>query len=75
MTLREIVKIVMAAPFRPFRIQLDDGTAWHVHDPEMIAVGKTKVLLSTWMSEIEDEAKTQELMLLMNHSTSIQFLD
>ncbi len=75
MTLWEMAKIAFAEPFRPFRILMDDETVWHVHYPDMIAVGKTKVRLSTWMSEIEEEAKTQELMPLMKHITTIQFLD
>lgn len=75
MTFREMVKIVCGEPFRTFRILMDDGTAYHVHHSDMIFVGLTKIRLSTWMSEIEDEAKTQELMLLMNHIAAIQFLD
>ena len=75
MTTREIVRIVMAEPFRPFRIQMDDGTVWHVHHPEMFALGVAKMRLDTWLSELEDEAKTRQLSLLTKHIQSIQFLN
>lgn len=72
MTLREMARIAFTEPFRPFRIQIDDGMAFHVHHPDMIALGVTKLRISAWMSEFDDEAKTQEVTLLMNHIDSIQ---
>jgi hypothetical protein len=75
MTLREMIKIACAEPFRAFRIQMDDGSTFHVTDPEMFALGKSKILLRTWMSDYEEEAKTQELLLYMSHITSVQILD
>jgi hypothetical protein len=52
MTMRGMVKLAFAIPFRPFRILMDDGATWHIHHPDMIAVGKTKVFLDTRMSEL-----------------------
>lgn len=75
MTMRKIAQVAFAEPFRPFRILMEDGAIWHVQDPDMIAIGKTKVFLDTWMSDIEEEAKTRELALLMSQITSIQFLE
>lgn len=75
MTMRKMAKVAFAELFRPFSILMDDQTVWQVHDPDMVAVGKTKVFLNTWLSDIEEEAKTRELALLMSHITAIQFLD
>ena len=47
MTFRQVGEYVTAEPFRPFRIKMASGTAFEVHHPEMILVGRTSVRVHT----------------------------
>jgi hypothetical protein len=59
-----------AEPFRPFRINIASGKHYNIRYPEMIAIGRTTVCVSTWMSDEEEEAKDreQELSLILIES-------
>jgi hypothetical protein len=64
---QEVINYLKAVPFRPFRIHVASGQTFDVRHPEMARVGKTSVLLFTFVSdapEIYDRWETVSLMLM-----------
>jgi hypothetical protein len=54
---------VSAEPFCPFRIKMAGGVSFEIRRPEMVQVGRTRAVVSTWMSDSNDavEARDQEI--------------
>ena len=42
----QIRSLVQEQPFRPFRIHMNDGRAYDVRHPEMIAIGRSAVSIA-----------------------------
>lgn len=58
---------VKAQPFRPFRIHMASGKSFDVRHPEMVRVGKTNLLIFSFVSdqpEVFDEWQSVSLMLI-----------
>jgi hypothetical protein len=70
MTFKRIMNYITAEPFRPFRINMASGKTYDIRHPEMVALRRTTVHVSTWMSDDEDEAKEheQELSIILIES-------
>jgi hypothetical protein len=67
MTPASILNHTKAEPFRPFRIQMASGKTFDVRHPEMIRVGKTNLLVFSFVSdepEVFDEWQSFSLMLM-----------
>ena len=63
-----------AEPFRPFRMHMASGKTFDVRHPEMAKVGRTNVLVFSFVSdqpEVFDEWQTVSLMLI----ESVQHLE
>lgn len=43
----ELLEELHHRPFAPFRMYLTDGTAYEIHHPELVMVGRGKVLVFT----------------------------
>ena len=62
-----VLGYVKAEPFRPFRIHMASGKAFDVRHPEMLRVGKSNLLVFSFVSdqpEVFDEWQSVSLMLM-----------
>ncbi len=62
-----VLSYVRAQPFRPFRIHMASGKSFDVRHPEMVRVGRTNVLVFSFVSdqpEVFDEWQSVSLMLM-----------
>jgi hypothetical protein len=67
MTPASVLSYVRAEPFRPFRMHMASGKTFDVRHPEMVRVGKTNVLVFSYVSDqpdVFDEWQSVSLMLL-----------
>jgi hypothetical protein len=74
MTSSGILGYLKAEPFRPFRIHMASGRTFEIRHPEMVRVGKTYLVIFTFVSdslEVFDSWDTVGLLLI----ESISFLD
>ena len=55
MTPKEMISIVFAEPFRPFRIHMASGKTYEIRHPEVIQMGKSSLTLFTPLLEGEQE--------------------
>ena len=75
MTFQRIGSYVSAEPFRPFRIRMASGRTFEIRHPEMVAVGRTTVLIYTSMSPDPEEAKQQQEEVSMLLIESVEPID
>jgi hypothetical protein len=62
-----VLNHVKAQPFRAFRIHMASGKTFDVRHPEMVRVGKTNLLVFSFVSdqpEVFDEWQSVSLMLM-----------
>ena len=62
-----VLTYVRAEPFRPFRIHMASGKTFDVKHPEMVRVGRTNLLVFSFVSdqpEVFDEWQSVSLMLM-----------
>jgi hypothetical protein len=67
MTPQAVLGYVKAQPFRPFRIHMASGKTFDVRHPEMVRVGRTNLLVFSFISdqpEVFDEWQSVSLMLM-----------
>jgi hypothetical protein len=67
MTPATVLTYVRAEPFRPFRIHMASGKTFDVRHPEMVRVGKTNLIVFSFVSEqpdVFDEWQSVSLMLI-----------
>jgi len=67
MTPASVFSYVKAAPFRPFRILMASGKTFDVRHPEMVRVGRTNLLVFSYVSDepdVFDEWQSLSLMLM-----------
>ena len=70
-TYSAIMNYVKAEPFRPFRLHMASGRTFDIRHPEMIKVGKTYLIIFTYVSdkpEIFDHWDSVSLLLIENIS-------
>ncbi len=61
-----VLNYTKAEPFRPFRIHMASGKMFDVRHPEMVKVGKTNLIIFSFVSdqpEVFDEWQSVSLML------------
>ncbi len=67
-TPKEVMSIVFAEPFQPFRINMASGKTYEIRHPEVIQMGKSSLTLFTPLLEGEQESnelwKRISLMLI-----------
>ena len=66
-TPKDLISILRAEPFRPFRVQMASGHSFDVRHPEMVRVWRNSIILFTFVSddpEIYDRWETVSLMLM-----------
>lgn len=62
-----VLSYLKAEPFRPFRIHMASGKTFDVRHPEMVRVGKSNLLIFTFVSDqpdVFDEWQSVSLMLM-----------
>ncbi len=67
MTPATVLNSVKLEPFRPFRIQMASGKTFDVRHPEMVKVGKSNLIVFSFVSdepEVFDEWQSVSLMLM-----------
>jgi hypothetical protein len=72
---QKIGKYLTAEPFRPFRIQLSSGRTFEIRHPEMVAVGKTTMIIYTYMSDDPQEAKERQVEVSLLLTESMELVD
>lgn len=60
MTPKEAVSIVLAEPFRPFRINMASGKPYEIRHPEVVQVGKSNLTIFTPMLD-DDQREGNQL--------------
>jgi hypothetical protein len=50
----EIVRVVFAEPFRPFRIHTASGRTFEIRHPEVVQMGKSTLTIFTPLADIPD---------------------
>jgi hypothetical protein len=67
MTPQAVLTYVKAEPFRPFRMHMASGKTHDLHHPEMVRVGRSNLLVFTFVSDqpdVFDEWHCGSLMLM-----------
>jgi hypothetical protein len=67
MTPHVVLQYLKEEPFQPFRIHMASGRSFDVRHPEMVRVGRSSLILFTFVSdsaEIHDRWETVSLMLI-----------
>jgi hypothetical protein len=67
MTPASVLNYVRAEPFRPFRIHMASGKTFDVRHPEMVRVGKSNLIVCSFVSDqpdVFDEWQSVSLMLI-----------
>ncbi len=67
MTPQDILRYIKDEPFRPFRIHMASGKVFEVRHPEMIRVGRSFLVIFTYVAdepELLDRWETVSLMLI-----------
>jgi hypothetical protein len=67
MTPQAVLGYVKAVPFRPFRIRMASGATYDVRHPETVRVGRTNLLVFSFVTEqpdVFDEWESVSLMLI-----------
>ena len=73
-TPQNVLSYVKAEPFRPFRIHIASGRSFDVRHPEMVRVGRSNLLVFSFVGEnadVFDEWESVSLML----TESVSHLD
>jgi hypothetical protein len=64
---QELMSYLKARPFRPFRVHMASGETFEVRHPEMVRVGRSSIILFTFVSDdpdLYDRWETISLMLM-----------
>lgn len=64
---RELLEYLNAQPFRPFQIRMTSGRTFDIRHPEMVKVGRSSLIVFTFVSDepdIYDRWNTVSLMLI-----------
>jgi hypothetical protein len=67
MSTQDVLPYVKARPFRPFRIQMASGRDFDVRHPEMVRVGRTILVVFSFLSDdpdVFDKWETASLVLV-----------
>jgi hypothetical protein len=67
MNSQDILGYVKAQPFRPFRIHLASGRDFEVRNSEMVRVGRSSLVVFTYLSDdpdVYDKWETASLVLI-----------
>jgi hypothetical protein len=67
MTPPSVLAYVKDQPFRPFRLHTASGRTFDIRHPEMVRVGRTNLLVFTFVSDqpdVFDEWQSVSLMLI-----------
>ncbi len=62
---QELLSYIKAQPFRPFRIHMASGETFDVRHPEMVRVGRSSLILFTFVSEQPDLYDRWETIALL----------
>jgi hypothetical protein len=54
MSSEDVLGYVIARPFRPFRIHMASGRDFEVRHPEMVRVGRTSLVVFSFLSDDPD---------------------
>jgi hypothetical protein len=67
MSSHDVLNYVKAQPFRPFRIKMASGRDFDVRHPEMVRVGRTSLVVFSFLSDdpdVFDKWETASLVLV-----------
>ncbi len=71
----DVLKLLRARPFQPFRISLSDGQEYEVRHPEMAIVSRSTVLVGIPGSRGLDEPVEKVVTCALVHITRMEILD
>ena len=61
----DLLQMVRATPFEPFRIRLNSGRTFEIRHPEMVKVGKSSAYLFTYSVEEDDVIERADIVSLL----------
>ncbi len=71
----DVLHLLRARPFQPFRISLSDGKQYEVRHPEIAIVSRSTVLVGIPGSRGLDEPVEQVVTCALIHITRMEVLD
>ncbi len=71
----DILELVRARPFRPFRIHLSDGQQFEVRHPELAMVGRGVVIVGIPAKEGPEGTFDRAVHCALLHITTTELLD
>ncbi len=67
----DLLRLLRARPFTPFRIHLDDGRAFEARHPEFVLVGAASAIVATPDQQNQGQFTAYEIVAL-RHVTSLE---
>ena len=61
----DLLLMIRATPFAPFRIRLNSGRTFDVRHPEMVKVGRSSAYLFTYAAEEDDVIDRADIVSLL----------
>jgi hypothetical protein len=71
----DLLELLRAAPFEPFRIHLSDGVAFEIRHPDMAIVQRSKVTVAVPGSEGPDGPAERTVNCALVHITRTELLN
>ena len=71
----DVLELLRAAPFEPFRIHLSDGTAFEIQHPDMAIVQRSKVTVAVPGPEGPDGPAERTVKCALIHITRTELLN
>lgn len=71
----DIIELLRARPFEPFRIHLSDGTAFDVRHPDMAIVFRSKVTVAVPAAQQPDGPADRAVNCSLTHITRTEPLN
>ncbi len=62
----DLLELLRARPFRPFRVYVSDGTVYEIHHPEWIIVERSKALVAIPLEGLAGHMEHYEIVALLH---------
>ena len=75
MRAEDILELVRARPFRPFRIRMSDGQQFEVRHPELAMVGRSRVIVGIPAKRGPEGMIERSVNCALLHITTTELID
>ena len=71
----DIIELLRARPFRPFRVRLSDGQQFEVRHPELAMVGRSQIIIGTPDAQGPEGTFERTVNCALLHVTTTEVID